>query len=177
MLFYAKTASCLLLFLLLVTCVHAQRPIFYQLELGTERFYMRTFDVDPGPNWSGFPLEGSSSFALDLGLGIQTKKWASLGIGLGYAYFPENTLVRVALQSEIHPFQRTLSPFLRMRLGYSSLNTFEENSRQSPLAEGIFGLRYRLSPVVALELSSGVALTQQTLFIPIRIACRWMPHR
>ncbi|MGY6559172.1 MAG: hypothetical protein ACXIT9_07790 [Nitritalea sp.] len=176
-LFYIKAFWSIFLCLLFTCSLKAQQLPYYQLELGTERFHTRTFDVEPNPGGSAFPLPPASAYALDVGLGLQNQKWGSIGIGLGTSFFADNTLLRASVVGDFHPIKGTWMPFLRMRLGYSSLDTFQQENRQSPLAEGTWGLRYALTPHLALELQTGVLFTQQTLFIPIRIGCRMMPKK
>lgn len=136
-------------------------------------FRYNTLQVDPGPNWRGYNLNGENGLAVQGVGGIHFKD--KLFIGLGGAYYHFEGIQGLAVYSDIDyvPLKSRLSPLLGLQIGYSHLWNQHENGTGTGLVVLGLGLQYRISPKLAVYAQSGMQFTQQSLLAPYSLGLRF----
>ncbi|MFT2008560.1 hypothetical protein ACMA1I_07785 [Pontibacter sp. 13R65] len=150
-----------------------------KVEISYLYFGFRTITVDAAPNWRGYHLENAQNgIGINLISGFTFKEKLFAGIGIGYLNFDLNNegINGICVFSDLEftpPSYRKFSPYLNTKKGYSQLHSQfwnrNENRTGTALVELGAGLRHRLTEKMEVYLQSGILLSQQSAFFPIRI--------
>lgn len=168
-----KKITLLLTLVLISVFGYAQADYQLKIETGYMFYQYNAVQVEAGPNWKGYHLDGENGIDLNVINGLSFKKHIFMGIGLGYLNFEGIHGFSFFTDFEYLPFKTRLSSFIYMKLGYNHIWNQYENGTGSALGELGLGLNYRLSEKLDIYLQSGALMTQQSLLIPIRIGFRF----
>lgn len=168
-----KKITLLLLLVLISVIGCAQVDYQLKIETGYMFYQFNTVQVDPGPNWKGYHLEGENGIDFDVINGLAFKKKIFAGIGLGYLNFEGINGFTIFTNFEYLPFKTKLNPLLNMKFGYNHIWNQYENGTGSALGEIGLGLNYRLTERINIYVQSGILMTQQSLLVPFRIGFRF----
>lgn len=160
-----------LLPLLIAYYGHAQVDYSIKTEAGLLVFKNNTLDIDPGPNWEGFYLSNVDGIDFSVINGITYKSKLFAGLGIGYMNFKGTSGISAFTDVEYLPLRTRLTPLVNLKLGFTHVWNQYERGSGTGLGELALGLNYRLKGM-DLFVKSGLMLTQQSLFIPIRIGGR-----
>ncbi len=142
-------------------------------ETGFLTYQFNTIDVDPGPNWKGYYLDGENGFDLSITNGIEYKEKLYAGVGVGYLNYEGINGFSVFSDFEYLPLKRRLSPLVNLKIGYNHIWNQYEGGTGTALGELGIGVNYKLTDRFGIYAKSGVLMTQQSLLIPIRIGLRF----
>ena len=163
-------------FLLLLICINCHSQVDYSLkaEIGYLKFWYRGLEVDPGPNWKGYNLDKNEN-GIDLNVvnGINYNNKLYAGLGIGYLNFKGIDGLSIFSDFEYLPLKTRLTPLINLKIGYSHIWNQYENGKGTALGELGFGLNYKLNESFSIYAKSGFLLTQQSLFLPIRLGIRF----
>ncbi len=168
-----KKITLFLLFALITVIGYSQGDYQRKIEIGYMRYQYNTVQVDPGPNWKGYNLDGEDGIDLNVINGLSFKEKIFTGIGLGYLNFEGINGFSIFTDFEYLPFKTKLTPFVNLKIGYNHIWNQYENGTGSALGELGLGLNYGLTKKMDIYLQSGFLMTQQSLLIPIRIGFRF----
>ncbi len=167
-----KYGISILLQLLCIGAVQAQYSA--KLETGYWVYNYRMIRVDPGPNWKGYYLHGKPDGAdvnLVNGLAFAEKRMFA-GVGIGYLNFAGISGVSFYADVEYLPLRKKLTPLLNLKIGRSHIWNQYDGGTATALTELTGGLNYKPGNKLGLFLKSGIAFTQQSMFIPVRLGLR-----
>lgn len=162
-----------LIIILTVNRAHSQITYSIKAETGFSIYQYNTIQVDPGPNWKGYNLNGEDGVDFNIVNGIDFKNKLFVGIGLGYMNFEGIDGLSIFSDFEYLPLKTRLTPILNLKIGYSHLWNQYENGTGTGLGEFCIGLNYRLTEKMHIYAKSGFTMTQQSLLIPVRLGVRF----
>ncbi|PIQ20524.1 MAG: hypothetical protein COW65_14475 [Cytophagales bacterium CG18_big_fil_WC_8_21_14_2_50_42_9] len=141
-----------------------------KIESAYLKFQNTTIDVEPGPNWRGYYLNGEQN-GIDINLinGISFKDKLFAGIGVGYLNFEGIKGISVFSDFGFIPLKKRIAPMLNAKLGYSHIWNQYKNGTGSALIELGAGLRFGITERMGVYVQSGILMTQQSAMTPIRI--------
>ncbi len=158
-----------LAFFLIVSRGYSQVEYAMKVEAGFLKYRFNTIDVDPGLNWKGYYLDGENGVDLNIINGIKYKGRLYAGVGIGYLNFEGMSGFSVFSDFEYLPLKKRLTPLINLKIGYGHVWNQYENGTGTALGEIGLGLNFRLSDSLNTYIKSGFLLTQQSLFVPLRI--------
>lgn len=140
-----------------------------RLEAGYLPYLARTLTVDPGPNWKGYPLKSNQNgIELSAINGVRFKEKLFIGAGVGYLNYQGLSGYSIFGNVEYLVTRKKLSPLLNFRAGSSKIyNQYENGSTTGTLAFN-FGLNYKATKKINLNLQGGIAFAFGASFTPIR---------
>lgn len=141
-------------------------------ETGFLIYQFNTIQIDPGPNWKGYYLDEENGIDFNIVNGINFNNKLFAGIGIGYLNFEGINGLSAFSDFEYLSYKTRLRPLINLRIGYSHLWNQYEDGTGTLLGELCVGLNYRLTEKLDIYTKSGVAMTQQSLLIPIRLGFR-----
>jgi len=162
-----------LITILMVNQGYSQIHYSIKAETGLLKYQFNTIQVDPGPNWKGYNLYEINGMDFNVVNGIDLKNKLFAGIGIGYLSFDGINGLSVFSDFEYLPLLTRLTPIMNFKIGYSHIWNQYENGTGTALGELCIGLNYRLTEKLDIYAKSGLAMTQQALFIPNRIGVRF----
>jgi len=168
-----KRLTLLLLFALTAVIGYSQIDYQRKIEIGYLRYQYNTVQVDPGPNWNGYNLDGENGIDLNVINGLTFRDKVFTGIGLGYLNFEGIHGFSIFADIEYLPLKTKLTPFVNLKIGYNHIWNQYENGTGSALEEMGLGLNFGLTEKVDIYLQSGFLMTQQSLIIPIRLGLKF----
>ena len=166
----------ILLNLILISIIqtgYSQINYSMKVETGFLKYQFNTIQVDPGPNWKGYYLDGESGFDFNVINGIDFNNKLFAGLGLGYLNFEGINGLSISSDFEYLPLKTKLTPLIGMKIGYSHIWNQYENGTGTGFGEFCLGLNYRLTEKMDIYAKSGFTMTQQSLLIPIRLGIRF----
>ncbi|MDB4025636.1 hypothetical protein N9438_03685 [Flavobacteriaceae bacterium] len=153
----------------------AQTDYSVKIETGYLNFKGTIINVDPGPNWKGYNLNEKQN-GIDLnvinGISFSNNKFFT-GIGIGYVNFEKINGLSIFTDFEYIPLRTKLSPIGNLRIGYNHIWNQYENGTGSILFELGGGIKYKLTKKLNVYLQSGILITQQSSFFPIRLGIKF----
>ncbi|KEO75188.1 hypothetical protein [Anditalea andensis] len=159
----------ILFFLFVVSNGFSQTSYSFKIETGFLNSRYHYVDIDPGPNWQGYYLNGENGIDLNIINGINYKDKFLVGLGLGYLNFEGINGISVFSDFEYLPIKTRIGPLIYMKAGYSHLWNQYENGTGDGLVEIGAGLNFRLSSDIHIYIKSGFMMTQQSTIIPFRL--------
>ena len=162
-----------LIAILTVNQGYSQINYSMKAETGFLKYQFNTIQVDPGPNWKGYYLDGENGIDFNIVNGVDFKNKLFAGIGIGYLNFEGINGLSVFSDFEYLPFKTRLRPLINLKIGYSHIWNQYENGTGTGLGELCVGLNYRLTEKMDVYAKSGFTMTQQSLLIPIRLGIRF----
>lgn len=166
-----KTHVPLTIILLLFSAkTQSQTKYGLKLEVGFLKFLNTTINVDPGPNWKGYYLDGNRD-GIDINVinGVTFNEKIYTGIGFGFQNFEGIDGITVFGDLCVTPFISKLSPMISFKVGFDHLWNQYENGTRTVLAEIGGALKYKLKNKQQIFLQSGLMLTQQSALLPLRL--------
>jgi hypothetical protein len=152
---------------------YSQTNYAVRVESGFMKYKNNIINIDPGPNWKGYNLDGQNGFDLNVINGIKHNEKFYAGVGVGYLNFEGISGVSLFADFEYLPLKKyALRPLFNFKIGYSHIWNQYENGTRTAFAEFGFGLNYKLNEKIDIYVKSGLLFTQQSLLIPIRIGIR-----
>lgn len=152
---------------------YSQMNYSVKVETGFLKYQFNTVNVDPGPNWKGYNLEGENGIDLNVINGIDFKNKWFIGIGLGYLNFEGLNGLSMFSDFEYLPLKTRLTPLVNLKFGYSHLWNQYENGTGAGLAELCFGINFKLTERLDIYTKSGFLINQQSMLIPTRFGIRF----
>ncbi len=140
-----------------------------KIEVSYLHFSYNTVQIEPGPNWKGYYLDDENGIDLNAILGVSLNENIFLGAGLGYLNFEGINGYSLFGDFQYIPFKTKFSPFVDLRVGYNHIWNQYEDGTGSATGELGLGAKYKLTDKINIYIQSGFLLTQQSLFIPIRL--------
>lgn len=170
-----KLVLIILSFIAILASHQAQAQVRYSLkaETGYLNYRNNTIQVDPGPDWKGYYLNGENGIDISVVNGIDIKNRFFAGLGLGYVNFEGINGLLLFANLEFIPLKTGLSPVVDIKFRYSHIRNQYENGTGTRFGELCGGLNYRLSDSFNFFAKSGISLTQQSWFIPFRLGLRY----
>jgi len=162
-----------LIAVLTINQAYSQINYSMKAETGFLKYQINTIQVDPGPNWKGYYLDEENGIDIYMVNGIDFKNKIFAGIGIGYLNFEGTNGLSIFTDFEYLPFHARLTPLINLKFGYSHVENQYENGTGTGLGEVCLGLNYSLTEKMGVFVKSGITLTQQSLFIPIRLGIRF----
>ena len=154
--------------------ISAQTDYSVKIESGYLNFKSTLIDVDPGPNWKGYNLnEEQNGIDLNIINGISFNNKFFTGIGIGYVNFEKTNGLSIFTDFEYIPLKTKISPITNTRIGYNHIWNQYENGTGSVLFELGGGIRYKMTEKLNMYLQSGILITQQSFFVPIRLGIKF----
>jgi hypothetical protein len=171
-----KTALFVLLFWTAFTTIsQAQIKYVGKFEIGHLKYRHLLLNVDPGINWRGYNLDNKQS-GLSIssinGIGLFDGK-LNTGIGVGYLNFEGINGFSVFSDTEYAPLKTQLTPIFNLRFGFTHIWNQYDNGTGTGLIGFGLGLSYRLTDILSIYAKSGMALTQQSSFVPIQLGVKF----
>lgn len=167
-----KKGRLLILFFIVILASdqgHTQVRYSLKAETGYLNYRNKTIQVDPGPDWKGYYLNGENGIDISVVNGIDINNRFFAGLGLGYVNFEGINGLLIFANLEILPLKTLLSPVVDIKFGYSHIRNQYENGTGTGFGELSGGLNYRLSDSFNIFAKSGISLTQQSWFVPFRL--------
>lgn len=158
--------------LLFINTTHAQYSA--KLEAGYWVYQSRMIRVEPGPNWKGYYLAGKPDGA-DAGIinGISfADRRLFTGVGVGYINFAGTKGYLLFADAEYLPLRTRLTPLANLKIGRSHIWNQYNGGTATTFLEATAGMNCKLTKRTGAYLKSGVAFTQQSMFIPVRLGMR-----
>lgn len=162
-----------LIIVLTANQAHSQITYSIKAETAYSIYQFNTIQVDPGPNWKGYNLDGEDGVDFNIVNGIEFKNKLFVGIGLGYMNFEGIDGFSIFSDFEYLPLKTRLTPIFNLKVGYSHLWNQYDNGSGTGLGEFCLGLNYRLTEKMDIYAKSGFTLMQQSFLIPIRLGVRF----
>ncbi len=164
-----------LLVLLTFTTLVGYTQVDYQrkIESGFLNYQRNIIDIDPGPNWQGYNLDGQNGLDFNLINGIEIRNKFFGGIGVGYLNFEGIEGFSVFTDFQYFPFETRLKPLANIKIGYNHIWNQYENGTGSALSELAMGASFGVTEKLEIYLQSGILITQQSLLIPLRIGLKF----
>ncbi|MDA3808040.1 MAG: hypothetical protein PF440_09040 [Thiomicrorhabdus sp.] len=162
-----------LILILMVNQGYSQINYSVKAETGFLIYQFNTIQIDPGPNWKGYYLDEENGVDFNIVNGINFNNKLFAGIGIGYLNFEGINGLSAFSDFEYLPLKTRLRPLINLKIGYSHIWNQYQDGTGTVLSELCLGLNYRLTEKLDIYSKSGVAMTQQSLFIPIRIGFRF----
>ena len=146
-----------------------------KVESGYLNFKGTIINVNPGPNWKGYNLnEEQNGIDLNVINGISfSKNKFFTGIGIGYVNFEKINGLSIFTDFEYKPLSTKLSPIGNLKIGYNHIWNQYENGNGSILFELGGGIKYKMTEKLNVYLQSGLLITQQSSFFPIRLGIQF----
>jgi hypothetical protein len=154
-------------------CAYSQIDFALKIETGPIQFIYNSLDVDPGPDWKGYYLEGQNGMDVNIinGVGYDDKLFA--GVGVGYSNFDGMDGMSMFADIEYLPSKTRLSPLFNVKCGYHHLWNQYENGTGTAMGDIALGLNFRVSRTFDIFAKSGVLLSQQSFLFPVRVGLRF----
>jgi len=168
-----KKITFFLFFTLISIIGYSQGNYQRKIEVGNIRFQFNTVQLDTGPNWHGYYLNGENGIDLNIINGLSFKNKVFTGIGLGYLNFEGINGLSIFADFEYLPLKTKLTPLVNLKIGYNHIWNQYENGTGSALGELGLGLNYRLTEKMNIYIQSGFLMMQQSFLIPIRIGVKF----
>jgi len=170
-----KKTKLLIGFIIILTVTNGYSQINYsiKLETGYLNYQFNTIQVDPGPNWKGYYLDGENGIDLNISNGFKYNEKLYAGLGIGFMNFEGVNGFSVFSDFVYLPLKTRLTPLINLKIGFCHIWNQYENGTGTALGEFMAGLNYRLTEKIDIYLKSGFLMTQQSLFIPIRLGVRF----
>lgn len=162
-----------LISMLIVNQGYSQINYSIKAETGFLKYQFNTIQVDPGPNWKGYNLDGENGVDLNIINGFDFHNKLFAGIGLGYLNFEGINGLSIFSDFEYLPLKTRLTPLINLKIGYSHIWNKYENGIRTGLGELCLGLNFRLTERIDIYTKSGFSMTQQSLLIPIKFGIRF----
>ena len=140
-----------------------------KVEVGYLHFSYNPVQIDPGPNWKGYHLNGENGIDLNAIFGASLNKKIFLGAGLGYLNFDGINGYSLFGDFQYTPLKTKLSPFVDLRVGYNHIWNQYENGTGSASGELGLGAKYKLTDKINIYIQTGFLITQQSFLVPIRL--------
>ncbi len=168
-----RKITLLLALWLLVAKGYSQDDYQRKIETGFLHYQYNTVQVDPGPDWKGYNLDGENGVDLNFINGLTFKDAIFTGIGVGYLNFEGYNGFSIFADFEYLPLKTRLTPFVNMKIGYNHIWNQYDDGTGSALGELGLGLNYALTEKIHVYLQSGVLMTQQSFLVPVRIGLKF----
>tara|TARA_B110000114_G_C14925370_1_gene330209 strand:+ start:88 stop:606 length:519 start_codon:yes stop_codon:yes gene_type:complete len=155
--------------------ISAQTDYSVKIETGFLNFKGTIINVDPGPNWKGYNLnEDQNGIDLNVinGINFSNNKFFT-GIGIGYVNFEKINGLSIFTDFEYIPLRTKLSPIGNLRIGYNHIWNQYENGTGDILFELGGGIKYKIIEKLNVYLQSGILITQQSSFFPVRLGIKF----
>ncbi len=165
----------ILITILICSKGYSQTNFSIKAESGYSIYHFKTVDVDPGPDWKGYNLDGEEN-GIDFNIigGVHIKNKLFAGIGMGYLNFEGIDGLSIFSDFEYLPLKTKLTPILNLKIGYTHIWNQYDNGTGTALGELCVGVNYRLNAMFDIYAKSGFTATQQSLLIPIRLGFRFV---
>lgn len=163
----------LILFLFISSTVFSQINYSLKAEAGYIRYGNNTIQVDPGPGWKGYNLNGQNGIEICAVNGVKYHNKLYAGVGVGYLNFDGIHGFSVFPELEYVPLKTRFSPLINIRVGYSHLWNQYEGGTGTTLGEFDFGVNYRISEEMDVCIKFGLLYTQQSRLIPLIVGFRF----
>ncbi|WP_282038620.1 hypothetical protein [Saccharicrinis aurantiacus] len=144
-----------------------------KLDAGFLKYQYNTVQVDPGENWKGYYLNEENGVDFNIVNSLEYNHKLFVGIGLGYLNFEGINGVSIFSDFEYLPLKTRFSPLVNLKIGYSQIWNQYENGTGTVLVELCCGFNYRLTEKLDFFTKIGIAATQQSMLMPIRLGIRY----
>ncbi len=168
-----KKTKLVIIFVLTAIVGYSQIDYQRKIETGFLKYRYNTIQVDPGPNWKGYNLDGENGIDFNLINGIEIRNKLFAGLGVGYLNFEGIEGFSVFTDFQYLPFETRLKPLVNFKVGYNHIWNQYENGTGSALGEVGLGAAFSATEKLDIYLQSGILMTQQSLLIPIRMGLKF----
>lgn len=130
--------------------------------------------VDPGPNWKGYYLNGQQNgLELNLVNGIKVSNVFGMGGGIGYLNYQGIDGVSIFGIIDFLQKRKRLSAIGNLRIGYNHIWNQYENGSGGGFLELGAGCSYPISDKLSVYLQSGISVRLQAAFFPLKIGVQF----